>query len=59
MNDTKELQMLKKIYPLSKNILSSTQSFSLLMARLVIAYGFYEPAMQKWSDISSVASWFG
>ena len=51
--------MLKKIYPLSKNILSSTQSFSLLMARLAVAYGFYEPAMQKWSDISSVASWFG
>jgi len=51
--------MLKKIYPLSKNILSSTQSFSLFMARLAVAYGFYEPAMQKWSDISSVASWFG
>ncbi len=51
--------MLKHIYPLTKNILSKGQSFSLLIARLVIAYGFYEPAMQKWSDINSVADWFG
>lgn len=32
---------------------------ALLLARLTIAYGFYNPAMQKWSDISSVADWFG
>ncbi len=47
------------IYPLTKNILSYGQSFSLLLARLAVAYGFYDPAMQKWSDISSVAGWFG
>ncbi len=51
--------MLKKIYPITKNILSHGQSVSLLLARLTVAYGFYEPAMQKWSDISSVATWFG
>ena len=51
--------MLKAIYPITKNILSNGQSVSLLLARLTVAYGFYEPAMQKWSDISSVASWFG
>lgn len=51
--------MLSHIYPLTKNILSQGQSLSLLLARLAIAYGFYEPAMQKWSDIGSVASWFG
>ncbi len=34
-------------------------SFALLLARLVIAYGFYEPAMMKWGDIKSVAEWFG
>jgi len=50
--------MLKRIYPLTKNILSNGQSVSLLFARLAVAYGFYDPAMQKWSDISSVASWF-
>lgn len=51
--------MLKTIYPITKNILSNGQSVSLLLARLTVAYGFYEPAMQKWSDISSVAGWFG
>jgi len=50
--------MLKHIYPLTKNILSNGQSLSLLFARLAVAYGFYEPAMQKWSDIGSVSTWF-
>jgi len=35
------------------------QSLSLLIARCLIAYGFYAPAMNKWSDINSVAEWFG
>ena len=41
------------------NILNHGQNIALLLARLTIAYGFYEPAMKKWSDISSVADWFG
>lgn len=51
--------MLSRIYPLTKHILSHGQSLSLLLARLAVAYGFYDPAMQKWSDIDSVATWFG
>ena len=51
--------MIKTIYPFTKNILSNGQSLSLLLARFAVAYGFYEPAMQKWSDMSSVATWFG
>lgn len=51
--------MLKALYPMTKNILSKGQSFALLLARLVVAYGFYEPAMEKWSDIKFVAEWFG
>lgn len=35
------------------------QSVALLFARLTLAYGFYEPAMMKWSDIHAVAEWFG
>ncbi len=50
--------MLKNIYPFTKNILSNGQSLSLLFARLAVAYGFYDPAMQKWSDINAVATWF-
>ena len=26
---------------------------------LLVAYGFYEPAMNKWSGIENVAQWFG
>ena len=51
--------MLKTIYPITKNILSQGRSVSLFLARLAVAYGFYEPAMTKWADISSVAEWFG
>ena len=51
--------MLKTIYPITKNILSNGQSISLFLARLAVAYGFYEPAMTKWQDIKSVAEWFG
>jgi putative oxidoreductase len=51
--------MLNNIYPMTTNILSYGQNLSLLFARLTIAYGFYEPSMQKWSNISNVADWFG
>jgi len=51
--------MLEKVYGFSKNILENFQPLSLLLARLAVAYGFYEPAMNKWSDINAVAQWFG
>lgn len=35
------------------------KSLGLFLARLVVAYGFYEPAMMKWAGIDSVAEWFG
>ncbi len=50
--------MLNSIYPSTRHILSKGGDIALLLARLTIAYGFYNPAMQKWSDISSVATWF-
>ena len=50
---------MRPIYAISKEILSKGQSISLLLARLAVAYGFYEPAMQKWSDIGAIATWFG
>jgi len=51
--------MLQTLNNLSKNILQNFQSLSLLLARLAVAYGFYEPAMSKWKDIDGIASWFG
>ena len=50
---------LKELYLKFSYISDYAKSFSLLFARLTIAYGFYEPAMMKWNDINSVAGWFG
>ncbi len=48
----------KQMYMEFSRLSEYAKSLSLLFARLVIAYGFYEPAMMKWSNISSVAQWF-
>ncbi len=50
---------LKKLYLEFSRLSEYLKALSLLFARLIIAYGFYEPAMNKWSDIGSVAQWFG
>jgi len=51
--------MIKTIHQTAKNVLSHGQSVSLFLARLAVAYGFYEPAMMKWADIGAIAEWFG
>jgi putative oxidoreductase len=38
---------------------SKGKDASLLFIRLILAYGFYEPMKEKWSDIGAVAQWFG
>lgn len=50
--------MTTKIYNEVCGLFSNLQSFFLLLARLVLAYGFYEPALMKWNNIGSVSSWF-
>jgi putative oxidoreductase len=40
-------------------ILQNFQSIALLLARLIVAYGFLDPALMKWKDIGAVAQWFG
>jgi len=35
------------------------QSFSLLFARVALAYGFYQPALTKWTNFDTTAEWFG
>jgi len=49
---------LKNIYQEFSNLSEYLQSFALFCARITVAYGFYNPAMMKWNDINSVASWF-
>lgn len=41
-----------------ETLLDKGQDFSLLFLRLILAYGFYSPAMNKWADIDAVATWF-
>lgn len=50
--------MLKQMYMEFSNFSKYGSSLSLLLARVVVAYGFYKPAMMKWHDIDSVAKWF-
>ncbi|MDQ7043753.1 MAG: DoxX family protein [Sulfurimonas sp.] len=50
--------VLKKMYIEFSRLSEYAKSLSLVFARLVVAYGFYEPAMMKWKDIDSVAQWF-
>ncbi len=51
--------MLREINERVENILNNLQDIGLLVARLLIAYGFLNPALNKWSDIESVGAWFG
>lgn len=39
-------------------LLSSFQSLSLLVLRLMLAYGFYEPAIKKLSGFDNIVQWF-
>jgi putative oxidoreductase len=50
--------VINKINGISEKILGNFQSIFLLLARLVIAYGFFEPALNKWNSISDTAAWF-
>ncbi|MCX7729290.1 MAG: DoxX family protein [Bacteroidia bacterium] len=34
------------------------QNTALLFVRLLLAYGFYEPAKMKWQNLSDVVMWF-
>ncbi|RBL92067.1 HvfX family Cu-binding RiPP maturation protein [Chitinophaga flava] len=39
--------------------LSALKDIPLLFFRLVLAYGYYHPALLKWKDIHSIGDWFG
>ena len=34
------------------------RGFSLLLVRIALAYGFYGPAVMKWSNIDATVEWF-
>lgn len=39
--------------------LTKLKDVHLLAVRLVLAYGFYNPAIMKWQNIESIKEWFG
>ena len=41
-----------------KNTLNKFSDLPLLILRLVLAYGFFNPAMMKIKDINGIAEWF-
>ncbi len=41
-----------------KNKLSTLKDLPPLFFRLILAYGFYEPAMKKIGNINAIAEWF-
>lgn len=47
------------IYQTAKDKLGKLNDLPPLIFRLVLAYGFYMPAMMKWGDIGAIAEWFG
>ncbi len=50
--------MTTKIYNEVCGLFNNLQSLALLGARLVLAYGFYTPAMMKWDNMENVTAWF-
>ena len=49
---------MKKLISLYLSILNSLRDLPPLLFRLILAYGFYEPAMKKLSDIHAIGDWF-
>lgn len=49
----------RTLYNRFSESVSNLQSLSLLTLRLILAYGFYQPAMNKIGNVSGIAEWFG
>lgn len=47
-----------EIYRSITGKLDNLQDIPLLLLRLILAYGFYMPAMMKWGNISGIIEWF-
>jgi putative oxidoreductase len=50
---------MKQLFSKFENFTNKLQDLALLGLRLVLAYGFWEPAKTKWSNIEGVVEWFG
>ena len=48
----------KEGYREFSRLMEYVKNFSLLIARVAVAYGFYIPSEIKWADPDAIASWF-
>lgn len=47
-----------ELYRKFVNGVNQLQDLALLFIRLILAYGFYGPAMKKWGNMEGIAQWF-
>ena len=47
------------VYRLVVGYIRKFDVLPLLFIRLVLAYGFFTPAIMKWKDIQAIGDWFG
>jgi len=48
-----------ELYQKAVSKLENLKDIPLLFIRLVLAYGFYTPAIMKWGNMAGIAEWFG
>ncbi len=49
---------MKKLYLLYRGFVERLKDWPPLVFRLILAYGFFEPALKKWSNMEAIAQWF-
>ena len=52
------MSKLKQLNQFLKKIGQKSQNLSLLLLRLVLAYGFFGPAVMKWQNMTAIGDWF-
>jgi len=52
------MSKLKQFKQFLEHLGQKSQDIALLLLRLVLAYGFFGPAMMKWQNMTAIGDWF-
>ena len=52
------MYLFKNIKQYLNRLGQKSQDFALLLLRLILAYGFFGPAMMKWQNMTAIGDWF-
>ena len=52
------MSKLKQLNAILSRIGHKSQNLALLLLRLILAYGFFGPAMMKWQNMTAIGDWF-